>query len=328
MVLIVVISGLIVVVGLLLRLRRRGRVADPVVRHERALAALRELAEHPHACEHEAVAVEPVSVEHIHILEEPPPAAVAARARRPRRTTSGGRRPTTPRRRSASAVAALPTVAQLPTLAHSLAPPRTEPIVLPRPGSSDEGAGHGTKPAEPAPIEQLDAPEAEPTAGHASAVRERVLVVGTAMAVCLAIVAIALFTQAPSTHRTQRRAVRQPASVVPPPRTVVTAPRVTTPRAPDLRLAVSAGGNGTVAIGAPFTLAFVPKADCWISVRTGSGQAVFEGTLHAGQRQQLTGSAPLVVRIGNTPVLTMEVNGTQLDLSQIAHTANVQFVTG
>jgi endonuclease YncB( thermonuclease family) len=342
MLFIVVICSLVVLLGVLLTLRRRGRVTDPVIRHARALAALRDLADHPSPCTHDATAVEQVSIEHVHILREVPPAVVAANSRR-RRTKPAARKGATARRRNPQAVAALPTIAQLPTLTKAIAPPTLPAARHPRAARAAEPALDTTKPRrEPRstpPAATADgSPVARVTDGDRNAlrvepvgksnVRERVLAIGAAVAVCVAIVAIAGFAETRPAHRTHLPAAPERHPAAPKPQPVVTAPRPAAPRPPAISLVAAASGDGTVAIGAPFTVAFVPSGDCWIRVRTASGQAVFEGTLHAGQRQQITGSGPLVVRVGNTLVLTMDVNGTPLDLSRVAHTANIQFVTG
>ena len=57
------------------------------------------------------------------------------------------------------------------------------------------------------------------------------------------------------------------------------------------------------------------------------GQTLYQGTLYAGQAQQVDGATPLVVRLGNTPAVGLAVDGTQLDLSGVGRTANVRFMS-
>jgi hypothetical protein len=62
-----------------------------------------------------------------------------------------------------------------------------------------------------------------------------------------------------------------------------------------------------------------------VQVTDANGRTTYEGVLHAGQAQQLGGTSPLTIRLGNTRAITISVNGTQLDLAGVANTANVHF---
>ena len=93
------------------------------------------------------------------------------------------------------------------------------------------------------------------------------------------------------------------------------------------RVISTTAGNGSVTVVVPFTVTLAATGRCWVSVRDESGKTLFEGTLNAGELQHVVGSGPLVVRIGNTSAMTMMLNGAQLDLSGIARTADVNFVS-
>ena len=105
----------------------------------------------------------------------------------------------------------------------------------------------------------------------------------------------------------------------------VTATTATT-EAPGVRLLASATGDGTVTVATPFALDLVASGPCWVGVTTSGGQTVFQGTLRAGDTRAIAGAGELVVRLGNSPVIHLTVNGTQLDLAGVGRTANVKFV--
>ena len=120
----------------------------------------------------------------------------------------------------------------------------------------------------------------------------------------------------------------------PPSRPTTTRPRTSTTPAPHpttttvpTPVVETASGNGTVTVVVPFTLVLAPTGTCWVSVRTATGQTLYEGTLHAGQRQPVVGTGPLVIRLGNTAAMTMQLNGAPLDLSGVGHTADLSFVS-
>jgi cytoskeleton protein RodZ len=125
-----------------------------------------------------------------------------------------------------------------------------------------------------------------------------------------------------------------PSASRPPSRPITTRPRVATTQPPrpttstaPAPVVETAAGNGTVTVVVPFTLMLAPTGTCWVSVTNAAGQTLFEGTLQAGQHQPVVGSGPLVIRLGNTSAMTMELNGEPLDLSGVARTANVSFVS-
>ncbi len=54
----------------------------------------------------------------------------------------------------------------------------------------------------------------------------------------------------------------------------------------------------------------------WVEVRDASGSARIKGLLHAGAIRQLEGNPPFEVVVGNTPAVTLTVNGERLDLER------------
>jgi hypothetical protein len=54
----------------------------------------------------------------------------------------------------------------------------------------------------------------------------------------------------------------------------------------------------------------VARDRCWIGVRNPDGTRGFEGTLEAGDRQEITRSPPLQIRIGSPTAVDIFVNGT------------------
>ncbi len=107
--------------------------------------------------------------------------------------------------------------------------------------------------------------------------------------------------------------------------------RAHTPRAltapPKVQLVALASGDATITVSVPFNLTLRATGPCWVRARTDHGHTLYEGTLQAGQTQTVTSAEPLVVRFGNTPAMALVVDRTQLDLSGVARTADLQFQT-
>jgi hypothetical protein len=277
---------------------------DALVRHERALAALRDLASHPRPVAADLRSEPEPPTDHVRILHEAPASMVSHR-RRTTRTGGPGTRPGTRRRAPAAGM--------------PVARPR---IVVP------VKTFDATDPApDPAPV--AAAPVDTAVAAPSSARHRWPALAGVAAAVTLAVSAsaVALTSRHPTKHDA-RPVQRVVATTVPPALRV--APPTVPARAPApadvARFAASPTGNGTVTVRVPFTLTLAPSGPCWVRVQTESGQTLFEGTLQAGQHQQVSGSSPLVIRLGNTPAMQLLVNGAQLDLAGAAHTADVRFV--
>lgn len=326
-VIIVVIVGLAAAVCANALYTRRNR-EDSLERHERALNALRDLNEHPHP-EPEPIHEE-LPTDHVKILEERPQGSTP-----PRRRT---RRPASARRMTARSrprgFASRPTAAQLPRTPSS-APPVPQSATPPAQADEQPEPPRIAVPATPIVFDD-GAGERVSTPTPASLPRSRGLSVpavprsvAVAVAVALVAVLIASVTAFVLTDRsssgTRGRSASPPAAIAtttttPPPTVTTTVPK------PTAQFTASASGNGTVTVAVPFTLTLTAtNASCWVSVDDASGHNVFSGTLKPGEQQQVPGTGPLTVRLGNSPAIQMSVNGAPLSLAGVANTANVQF---
>jgi hypothetical protein len=318
-VIIVIIVGLAAAACANALYSRRNR-DDSLERHERALNALRDLAEHPHP--EPAPLHEEMPTDHVRILDERPEGTVPQR-RRTRRAASARR--TTARARPRGGIADRPTAAHLPRTPSSSSrehetreyetpePPR---IVVPAvPLVFDDGVDDAPQADFEAPSSRLRLPAVP---------RSAAVAVGAALvAVLVATVTAFVITQnnssSPRRAASSQNAV-ETTTTTPPPTTTTTLPK------PNAQFVVSSGGNGTVTVTVPYTLTLtVTGASCWVSVEDSSGKTVFTGTLKSGEQQQVPGSGPLTVRLGNTAAIQMSVNGAPLNMTGVAQTANVQF---
>jgi len=69
--------------------------------------------------------------------------------------------------------------------------------------------------------------------------------------------------------------------------------------------------------GAPATLTFKVTEDSWISVRQQDGHEVFSGLVHPGDGQQVEGTRPLKVVVGNVHgIEAMDIDGEEANLKQ------------
>ena len=313
---IVVVGAILVTTASLNSLWDRRR-HDSLERHEKALAALRDLAEHPRELPPEPPPQPPT--DHVHILSEPP-ADAAAHHRRVQKAAAARR---AAERRRPRDVSTRPTAAQLPTMpTHgSLArEPSEEPA--PQKVTADTMPVVIDPPPRQAPhAAPLSARQPEPTR-HVPA-----RAIGAGAAALLVIVAIttAAVVAGRSGSPKRARGAVTPTSVpaaAPAPRPTV-APE---PPPPDIQVVASKQGNGTVTVTVPYTLTLTAGGLCWVSVTSDSGQTLYQGTLQPGQQQHVTGSGPLTVRLGNTPAMQISVNGRPLVLAGVAKTANVRFI--
>jgi hypothetical protein len=312
---VIVVIGLVLIAtaGVQMYIIRRRNNVDPLVRQERAIAALRDVAEHPHplvANPHPEIP----PTRNIKILEEPPADAVARRrraaaARRARRRAEAQTHPRN--------VADRPTAAQLPTrpvptihISDDVEPMTAPSAPLPALPSVD---------IEPTHLREPRAPRHSHV--HVGRRVKTIVLATTVLAGGLA----AIVALAPSGGTSKRAA----ASAPPPPPTPTTrpAPVTTATTAPSVvQVAAAPGGvSGTVVVAVPFTLTMSTSAPCWVMVQTSTSQTLFEGTLLAGQQKQVSGAGPLTIRMGNTAAMQMTLNGAPLDLAGIARTANLQF---
>jgi cytoskeleton protein RodZ len=89
---------------------------------------------------------------------------------------------------------------------------------------------------------------------------------------------------------------------------------------------VTRTSNGaTVSLRSPFLLTLRTTAPCWVDITDTSGTTLFAATLPGGQQQQIPGSGPIVMKLGNMSAMKISANGVDLDLSGLPQTANVTF---
>jgi cytoskeletal protein RodZ len=320
-VLVIAIAGLNAWVG-------RHRQGDSLERHERALNALRDLAEHP-----EPIPAEPppTPTDHVHILDERPAGAPPQR-RRARRPPAKSR-PSTARTR-ARALESRPTTAHLPTQptrTRQSAPEQTPPDPLPAPEPIHLPEPLGALAFDdtvPAPPSMFSTRHARP---RFELPRIRVSARAAAVA-ALAAVTVVLVGTITAVGITAGRG-SSPDTAAPPPRraaapptTVRRTPPTTAAPRPAVQVVANATGNGTVTVPTPFTLTLATTTSpCWVSVDDNTGHTIFTGPLQPGQRQNVTGDGPLTVRLGNSPAVQISVNGAPLDMTGVGKTASVQF---
>jgi hypothetical protein len=312
---IVVVGAILVTTASVNSLWERRR-HDSLERHEKALAALRDLAEHPREPPPEPPP--PPPTDHVHILSEPP-ADAAAHHRRVQKAAAARR---AAERRRPRDVSTRPTAAQLPTMP-------THGALAPQP--EREPAPPVTADTMPVVIDPPPRPEphvAPAAARHAVSTRHvPARVIGAGAAALLVIIAVTTAAVVAGRSGSPKRATAAvtPTSVpvaAPAPKTTVAPPAPP----PDIQVVASAQGNGTVTVTVPYTLTLTAGGLCWVSVTSDSGQTLYEGTLRPGQQQHVTSSGPLTVRLGNTPAMQISVNGRPLVLAGVAKTANVRFI--
>jgi hypothetical protein len=295
-------------------------------RHEKALAALRDLAEHPRELPPEPPP--PTPTDHVHILSEPP-ADAAAHRRRVQKAAAA--RKALERRRPRD-VATRPTAAHLPTMPmHAPEAPPAPPDpgkAKPPKVSADTMPVFIDPPTPPEPrVAPAPASAATPKASRTRTVPARAVVATAAALVLIAgITSVAVLAGRPS--GTKHAAPPPPPTSVPtvaartPKPTVAPAP----PPPPAPVVVAAAQGDGTVTVNVPYTLTLTASGLCWVSVQSDTGQTLYEGTLQPGQQQRVSGGGPLTVRLGNTPAMQISVDGRALTLAGVAKTANVRFV--
>lgn len=85
------------------------------------------------------------------------------------------------------------------------------------------------------------------------------------------------------------------------------------------------GAGATVTLSIPFLLTLRTNAPSWVQITDAPGHTLFATTLASGAEQQVPGSEPIVVALGNATAVTMTVDGTPLDLSGLPATGSVTF---
>ena len=324
---IVVVAGLLLIAAIVNRMAARDRT-PPLERHERALAALAELATQPRPSVPATPGAELPSG-HIRILDSAPPAS--ARKRTTRRPAAAKRRTPATRARTRRPNSTSPPPIEdpaRPTIHIGFAEPIDEP-------TPDRAEPPTPVPAEPVVVAATSAapapPAATPLALGPTRRRRHLHPPATRAAVVAAVVVGggALGMALAAGGNNGRGTGNTPRAVAPVTATVSTT--LPPPTTPPVQLAAHVEtlptGDANVSVPGPFTLALHATGMCWVQVSGANGQTLFTGTLYPGQNQQVSGAAPLVVRLGNTPGMTLAVNGAALDLSGVAKTANVRFLS-
>lgn len=281
----------VVVATVSLRLGWSRHAPDPLERHERALAALRDLAEHPRAM---PPAPPPPASEHVHLVSAPAEP-------RPVRDPSGARRrPARPTRPAESDDR--PVGAWLPA----------------RPGSPAPGP-HPVEASEPAREVPAPAPRSEPRRtgplqGRSGLRRIPLVAAAVAATLATATVGAAAFGSD-----------RAPAPVARPsrPATASTAPTAPT-TVPTPRL-VTNGSEAVVRLAGPAVVTVAATARCWVRVGRPDGTTVWEETLDTGEGRAIDARAPVTVDVGNLPGVAFAVNGRPLVVAGLPATARLRF---
>ena len=320
MIAIVVIGILVIALAGLNAWIGRRRKGDSLERHERALNALRDLADHPQPI---PAVPEPPPTDHVHILDERP--AGAPPQRRRARRPAAKRNPAAARSR-ARALESRPTAAQLPTRPSGPRPPATPsapeppPVHIPEPALRFDDIA----PTTPSMFStRHERPRFELPRLRISARAAAVAALAAATVVLVGTLAAVGITAGGSPSHGRAAPPRRPAAA--PPTTVKRTPPTTAPK-PAVQLVANATGNGTVTVPTPYTLTLTTTTSpCWVSVDDSTGHTVFTGTLQPGQHQQVTGTGPLTVRLGNSPAVQISVNGSPLNMAGVGKTASVQF---
>ncbi len=306
----------------------------PMERHLRALEALRELSEHPTAIE-TVPPSDDFSTDHVRILEGAPtdprplrrtskrPAARTTRSRRPAKTRAAARaetdRPTIQIRPPTGRVPSLTPDACTEGARPFTGPPAEPPPAFPEPAPVD--AWSALEPARPPGRPRVDLARLadRPARVYAAA--------GVTATVLVAIVVVAAglggggphrAAATPSHPRPALLPATAPSTTASTPTTVVTQVAAVVDRSPT---------GATVSVHSPFQLTLEANGTCWVEIRDSAGNTLFTATLHSGDRQQIPGSGPIVVRLGYTPAMTISVDGVGLDLGGLAQTADVSFRT-
>ncbi|MDQ1435384.1 MAG: hypothetical protein QOF59_2200 [Actinomycetota bacterium] len=272
----------------------------PMERHERALDALRNLAEQPRPAASDSPSTTDTPTDHVRILAEAPGDTRPARR--------------APTRRSSARPA---WVTDLPTI----------PI---RPGGARPEPGPpGVGPAAPSRPPSLRMNDTDDGTRHGFAVSRWRLYAAATAAAALLLVAIVVAVGVSSRGTKGAGASKAPARDVLPSTTVARATSTSTPSTTvpsNLVPVVTRTTNGaTVFLRSPFVLTLRTTAPCWVDITDTSGTTLFTATLPGGQQQQIPGSGPIVMKLGNMSAMKISANGVDLDLSGLPQTANITF---
>lgn len=70
------------------------------------------------------------------------------------------------------------------------------------------------------------------------------------------------------------------------------------------------------------------RADCWAQVSDGKGRVLVSTVKHAGDSLQVTGKAPLELRLGNARVVSVSYNGAPVNLGTISSSGTARLKLG
>lgn len=322
----------------------RGRDDDALLRHERALAALRELNARP------MIAGPPVThpdatgnLDCVRILG-PQPDGVPRTRRRTRAHATAAARRAAQQRRNRPDPSARPTIASLPRRLDDhgsadapaefrlYAVGSTAPLPAAAPDHAEREPAHDVAPnvadaaARKPTLAPVPAPDGDRRARPARALAVAgaiVLLGGAAVAATLGIEG----HQGPAAaHATRATTAPRHAGAAHRSRAHATRPLArTTPATIAPAVQVAANGDATVVATAPFAVALNASGDCWVRADDGSGHTLFTGTMHAGQVQTFVVTSPVAVQLGDSPYASVTVNGHPLDLAGLGRTATIRF---
>jgi hypothetical protein len=303
----------------------RDRV-PPIEKRQRALEALRGLAEQPRLTLTPPVPPAEYTTPHIRIVDRAPSEG------RPHRRASA-RRP--PARRSPGDLAgkAAQSKGERPTIAICPAAPEPSPSVH---ATAHEDGPNESVTAGPVPAitENLVASPAvgmnrshDRTSRSLTSHVRALSAVAAAAAIVVTIAIVVALAQSGRPARPPRaQAAERPVPAPRPAATTATTQSVpTTIPAVTAPMVVRSTSGATVSVRSPSILTMRATGTCWVEVTDATGNTLFSGTLHPGEQQQIGVSAPLVLHLGYTPGIALSVDSSALDLNGLAQTATVDF---
>jgi hypothetical protein len=310
--------GVIAVVGAIAAVTRYFFLRDdvpPMQRHARALAALRDLSEHPRPPVDLAVQPE-TTIDHVRILDDATADSRRVRKPSPSRTTTRKRRNT----RTRAAAAERPTI-QIRASADRPRPPAAL------------GEHTGTEPGRPAPGEGAEPaladhaiglparPESTGVLVRAYAAAGAVVVVAVAGVIAIVLSAGAKHTAsgaAPTTAPVRAASSSAPAST--------TSSSTSTTVAAVAKPVVTVTPSGaTVSAPAPFRLTLAASGPCWVQITDAGGATLFSTTMPAGRSQDIPVTRAVTVQLGNAAAMTLSVDGAPLDTAGLARVTHIDF---
>jgi cytoskeletal protein RodZ len=311
--------GVIAVVGAIAAVTRYFLLRDdvpPMQRHARALAALRDLSEHPRPPVDLAVQPE-MTIDHVRILDDATADSRRVRKPSPSRTTTRKRR--NPRTRAAAA--------ERPTIQIRASADRSPPGAAlgertsePEPERGE--AGPGPEPAVTDRVTGLPAwPEAPgvPVRAYAAAAAVVVVAVAGVIAIVLSAGAKHSASGAPATT-----APRRAASSSVPASTTSSSTSTTVAAVAEPVVTVTPSG-ATVTAPGPFRLTLAASGPCWVQITDAGGATLFSTTMPAGRSQDIPVTRAVTLQLGNAAAMTLSVDGAALDTAGLARVTHIDF---